>query len=349
MSPHRIEYVDLYVRDREDTVRQLTRLGFRAVGESPREAGDRRSTVLRGGEAQLVVTSPLRDGPVSEYLDRHGDGVADIAMSCADLEATMARIRRAGVRPLVSTRAAPDGTATAAVPGFGPVRHTLLQRDPDAPVAPPPGTRPVAGTAAGPGAVRACDHVAVCLPTGALRRTVATYEEAFGLERYSGEYIEVGAQAMDSVVVRSPSGGVTFTLIEPAAGHEPGQIDGFLARNAGPGVQHLAFLVDDLVRQVRTLRAEGAEFIPTPDAYYRTLTERVGDLAETVEELRDAWVLADRDEWGYLLQIFMRSPFPRSTLFYELIQRHDARGFGTDNIRALYEAVARDGRIPAAG
>jgi 4-hydroxymandelate synthase len=188
----------------------------------------------------------------------------------------------------------------------------------------------------------ALDHVAVCVDAGTLAAVADFYTTAFGFERYSAEYVAVGDQAMDSVVIRSPGGGVTFTMLEPDPGRRPGQIDGFLSRNGGPGVQHLAFLVDEIVAAVREYRHRGAVFLRTPGAYYDALAGRMAGMREAIEDLRDTYVLADRDEWGYLLQLFTTSPYERDTLFYELVQRRGARGFGSANIRALYEAVERE-------
>jgi len=228
------------------------------------------------------------------------------------------------------------------------VCHTLIEQDTRADVARPfPDGRPWVPLTARPRSgrpafLREVDHIAVLVESGTLRDVARFYEDGFDLKQYSSEYVEVGAQAMDSIVVRSGSGKVTFTIIEPDATRKPGQIDGFLERNRGAGVQHLAFLVDDIIDAVRTYRQLGIEFLATPDAYYAALTERVGQLREQVRDLRDTGVLADRDEWGYLLQLFTRSPHPRNTLFHELIQRRGAHGFGSANIRALYESVERE-------
>jgi 4-hydroxymandelate synthase len=190
--------------------------------------------------------------------------------------------------------------------------------------------------------IRLLDHVAVCLTGGTLAGVADFYSDGFGLARYSSEYTVVGDQAMDSIVVRSASGRITFTLLEPDLSRKPGQLDAFLARNAGPGVQHLAFLVDDIIPAVYEFSERGVEFLRTPDTYYEMLAERIPGLQDEINDLRGANVLADRDEWGYLLQLFTRSPYERSTLFYELVQRRGAQGFGSANIKALYEAVERE-------
>ncbi|MEN3608957.1 4-hydroxyphenylpyruvate dioxygenase [Plantactinospora sp. ZYX-F-223] len=333
MTVRTISHVELMTEDADAALGYfVSAFGFTPVARAERP--DRTSTLLRGG-VNIVVTAPRGAGPVRDYLDGHGDGIADLAFTCDDPAEMMRRAIAAGAR------AFPAGTLGApAVEGFGAVRHTLLPTS-----VTDPGWLPGAGWyRLGPvppaGADLDLDHVAVCLTAGTLRDTVEHYERAFGFEWFSGEYIEVGAQAMDSIVVRTGDG-ATFTMIEPDPTHEPGQIDDFLRGNNGPGVQHLAFTVSDIVAAVRELSSRGVGFARTPGSYYDTLQARVGHLDEQLGDLRETSVLADRDEWGYLLQIFTRPPHSRPTLFYELIQRHDARGFGSNNIRALYEAVER--------
>jgi len=329
-----LAYAELYVANETTAVSHLVdALGFTPVAYS--QEPDRRSVLLRQGEAELVVTT----GQSTEaFLGAHGDGVADLVLTCDDVEATVAAARTAGAvigtergRPVVS--------------GFGGVRHTLLPASHGL-AAPLPEDRhwepcpPVTGRRHQH--VQLLDHVAVCLGPGTVEQVADYYRDAFGFSRFSGEYVALGAQAMDSIVVRSDSGRVTLTLVASAADKERGQLDAFLERNAGPGVQHLAFLVDDILAAVPDQRANGVEFLSTPATYYELLGERITEMRGRVDELRNAQVLADRDEWGYLLQIFTRSPHDRNTLFYELIQRHGSRGFGSANIRALYEAVERD-------
>jgi 4-hydroxymandelate synthase len=171
--------------------------------------------------------------------------------------------------------------------------------------------------------------------------TVEFCERVLGLRPIFGDFIEVGAQAMDSVVVQSESGDVTFTLLEPCTDREPGQIDAFLAAHEGPGVQHLALRTDDIAAAVRSLGARGVEFLTTPAAYYDELDRRLGPTGFQTAELRELHVLVDQDHGGRLFQIFSRSAHPRRTFFFELIERRGASTFGTANIKALYEAVER--------
>jgi 4-hydroxymandelate synthase len=233
------------------------------------------------------------------------------------------------------------------VSGFGDTRHTLVARSAGPSLPGDRAWKPVAGASARPGRIWLLDHVAILVEGGTLTDYADFCTAAFGLARYSGEYIEIGDQAMDSIVVRSPSGGITFTVLEQDQAKKPGQVEGFIARYCGPGVQHLAFLVDDIVTAVHEFRDQGIEFLQSPDAYYEALAHRLPGIKEEIADLRAANVLADRDEWGHLLQLFTRSPYKRNTLFYELVQRRGARGFGYANIKALYEAVERDQPGPA--
>ncbi|CAL9618372.1 MULTISPECIES: 4-hydroxyphenylpyruvate dioxygenase [Streptomyces] len=350
MPPHAIAYAELYVADDREAAGFLTdSLGFVPVAVAGPATGtpDRRSTALRSGEVTLVVTQALAGGTaVADYVERHGDSIADLAFSCSDVRSAFDRAVLAGAAALRTPVPSPaDESWYAAVSGFGDLRHTLvtagdgLRLPPDREWA----LLPAADATGGPRP--ALDHVAVCLEPGTLRKTAEFYEAAFDTPYYSSEYIEVGGQAMDSIVVRNADGGITFTLIEPDDTRLPGQINRFLESHGGPGVQHLAFLVDDIVGAVRSLGDRGVAFLRTPGTYYDLLAERVSGLSDRIADLRDTNVLVDRDEWGYLLQIFTRSPYPRGTLFYEYIQRNGARGFGSSNIKALYEAVEREREV----
>jgi 4-hydroxymandelate synthase len=330
-----IEYVELYAGDQQSVVEYfVSRFGFSQVAESA--VDEMHSALLRQGDVKLVVTA----GPGTwKFIDAHGEGIADIALSCDDVAAACEAAAAAGATVTRSFRGDPM------VSGFGDVTHSLL------PYTEHPGdlahvnakwTPSPAAPARPAGRVLELDHVAVCLDGGTLERQADFYRDALGLRRYSSEYVAVGDQAMDSIVVRSPSGQVTFTLVAPDPTKNPGQLDGFLRRNGGPGVQHLAFLVDEIIPAVYEFRDRGVEFLNTPDTYYDMLAERFSGMGGEIGQLRTSNVLADRDEWGYLLQLFTRSPHERNTLFYELIQRRGSRGFGSANIRALYEAVERD-------
>lgn len=236
-----------------------------------------------------------------------------------------------------------DGITTATIVGFGDVVHTFVQRAFDVDDARLPGLTPESGTAGGETTgLLAVDHFAVCLEAGQLEPTVQFYCDVLDFQMIFTEHIVVGAQAMNSKVVQSRSGGVTLTLIEPDLTREPGQIDQFVKNHAGAGVQHIAFTAEDIVRAVDLLRSRGVEFLSTPAAYYRLLAARLELDRHSLDDLRRLDLLADSDHDGQLFQIFARSTHPRRTFFFEVIERLGATTFGSGNIRTLYEAVEQE-------
>jgi 4-hydroxymandelate synthase len=351
MDMEAVDHIEFYVEDAERSAAELrTGFGFRVCGQAGPETGqsDHRSVLLRQGEVQIVLTSALSpDHPAASYVQAHGDGVATLAFEVSDAAKAFESAIEQGVVPVEQPVArSKDGAevVTASVLGFGDVAHRFVQRT---------GNRAeflpgVMGmTAADPdeegeSLLSIVDHVAICLPAGRLRPTVAMYEKVFGFSQIFEEFIEVGGQAMDSKVVQSPSGKVTFTLIEPVTSREPGQIDTFLARHGGAGVQHVAMLCDDIVGTVQTLQSRGVQFLKTPGSYYDRVQERFASPNLQVEDLRRTNVLIDQDHWGQVFQIFTQSQHVRKTFFWEVIDRHGARTFGSGNIKALYEAVDRE-------
>ncbi|MEV0531617.1 VOC family protein [Kitasatospora sp. NPDC050463] len=284
-----------------------------------------RTVRLRQAGIRLHLVSAADPAhPVARFVAAHGDGIGVIALGCTDPQAALERAERHGARVL--------DRAGGLVAGFGDVALRFVA---DTKADPAP-AQPATGAL-----LDALDHAAICVPAGELAPAVRFCEAALGLHRIFGEYIEVGEQAMDSSVVQSASGEVTFTLIEPDTTRRPGQIDTFLADNEGAGVQHLAFRTGDIATAVRTIRDRGVEFLTTPGAYYDALAERFGTTAIPVDTLRELDVLVDQDHGGQLFQIFLRSTHPRRTYFLELIERQGAGTFGTANIKALYEAVER--------
>ncbi|WP_033333060.1 4-hydroxyphenylpyruvate dioxygenase [Streptomyces novaecaesareae] len=321
MSIQTITHVEFHCADADKTATELCAdYGFTADAPAIGPGGTR-IIELRQGTIRLHLTSAAApEHPVAGFVARHGDGVAVLALGCTDPQAALERAERHGARVL--------DRAGALVAGFG---DTALRFVPLRTADPAPEPR----------LLDALDHVAICLPAGRLAETVRFCEAALGFHTIFEEYIEVGEQAMDSKVVQSPSGAVTFTLIEPDTGRRPGQIDDFLSAHGGAGVQHLAFSTRDITTAVRTVRARGVEFLTTPGAYFDVLAERFGETAIPVETLRDLHVLVDQDHGGQLFQIFARSTHPRRTYFLELIERQGAGTFGTANIKALYEAIRR--------
>jgi 4-hydroxymandelate synthase len=334
-----IDHVEFYVADLQAAAAAL-RPGFGFAAAGPDDHDDRaagRSLLLRQGNIALLLTAGAAGHPAAAYVGRHGDGVASIAFATDDVAGAFERAVAGGARPVSAPDyAGRDGglVGQAVVSGFGDVTHRLVERRRSAPGAP-------AGTGRA-SMFEVLDHVAICLPAGQIDATVGLYRDAFGFGRVFDERIEVKGQAMISTVVQDESGTVTFTLIEPDPARQPGQIDQFLASHGGAGVQHLALRTADIAHAVRTLLARGVEFLAAPAGYYRGLEPRLGPLAIPVQTLREVNVLADRDQWGQLFQIFTRSTHERHTFFFELIERRGALTFGSGNIKALYEALGEE-------
>jgi 4-hydroxymandelate synthase len=261
--------------------------------------------------------------------------VASIAFRTDDVRQAFDKAVAGGAEPIAAPAVTESGDGRvhqAVVSGFGDVTHRLVARDE------PAGEAGAAGDRDGE-LFEALDHAAICLGPGQLDAVVRFYWSAFGLAYTFDERIEVGGQAMTSRVVQDKTGAVTFTLLEPDPERDPGQVDQFLAAHGGPGVQHLALRTPGIVDAVRTLSGRGVEFLTAPAGYYRSLEGRLGRFDLPVGVLREVNVLADRDQWGQLFQIFSHSTHERRTFFFELIERRGARTFGSGNIRALYEAL----------
>ena len=334
MSIQAITHIEYHCADAAQSADDLaTGFGFRPDLRQPARQPGLHSVHLHQGGIRLRLRSARSaDHPVARFVQRHGDGVAVIALGCTDPQASLERAVRHGARVL--------DRDTGLVAGFGDVSLRFVAATPEE-------TPTTDGTDGTDGLLDALDHAAICVPAGELAPAVRFCEAALGFHRIFGEYIEVGAQAMDSGVVQSASGEVTFTLIEPDTSRQPGQIDTFLDAHEGTGVQHLAFRTQDIATAVRSFRARGVEFLTTPSAYYDGLVQRLGRTAIPVPTLRELDVLVDQDHGGQLFQIFTRSVHSRRTFFLELIERQGAGTFGTANIKALYEAVERQ-NAPAA-
>ena len=321
MTIQGIAHIEYHCADAEQASADLVAgFGFHRDAEQPAGGdGVHRVHLTQGGIRLRLGSAADPDHPVGRFVERHGDGVAVLALGCLEPQAAVDRAVRHGARE----------TEPGLVAGFGDValRFVAAPADP--------------GPAAPGDLLEAVDHAAICVPAGELAPAVRFCEAALGFHRIFGEYIEVGAQGMDSSVVQSASGAVTFTLIEPDTARQPGQIDSFLDSHEGTGVQHLAFRTPDIATAVRTFRSRGVEFLSTPGAYYDQLVERLGRTAIPVDTLRELDVLVDQDHGGQLFQIFTRSVHARRTFFLELIERQGAGTFGTANIKALYEAVER--------
>ncbi|MEH0938576.1 4-hydroxyphenylpyruvate dioxygenase [Micromonospora psammae] len=343
------DHIELYVGDARQAAFYFgTAVGFQLRGQGGPETGlaGQRSLLLTHADIRMVLTTGLTAAhPAAEYVRRHGDGIAVVALEVDDAAGAYAELVARGAtgvsRPRTWTGAHAE-VVTAEVGGFGDVLHRLVERRGDRDGFLPGGIEVTAPAAAQRPLLAEIDHLAVCVPPGQLAETVRYYERVFDFAQIFTEHIEVAGQAMNSTVVQSPSGRVTLVLLEPDATRRPGQIDAFLAEHHGAGVQHLGLRTDDIVTAVGALGERGVRFAGTPGSYYDALEERVGPVDAPLERLRDLNILVDSDHGGQLLQIFTESVHVRRTLFLELIERRGARTFGSGNIKALYEAKERE-------
>ena len=350
---HRIAYVELNVDNAHETAAYLTGCwDFTLVAEA--HLPGRHSMLLRAGEIQLVISAP--DGPggqVRDWLDRHGEGVVDVALYCrdiTDITEISAKAVAAGLPILRHGERGDHGGHTVTVDGLGTIRHTLVAAT--EPVMPPgfPWAglgRPGNGTHPPAARIRTIDHVALCLPRGLMYATADLYQDVFGLYEVSREVIQAGTSGMDSRVLRDESGTLTYVIAEPTAESRDGQIERFVDAHGGGGVPHLAFSTTDICAAVDAYARRGVGFCATPGAYYDQLLPRLPDhrreIGEQLEDLRRTGVLVTSDNGGLLHQIFTTNPH-RGEMFYELIQRGaGATGFGNDNVIALF--AARDAAL----
>jgi 4-hydroxyphenylpyruvate dioxygenase len=352
MPLHGIDHVELYVGNAlQSAFFYVQALGFREVGYAGLETGvrDRTSHVLEQGRVRIVLTGALVPGhEIGRHVAEHGDGVKVIALSVPDVDHAY---REATARGATGVRepwelADEHGTVRlATIATYGETVHTFVDRSAyRGPFLPGYAARDVA-PAQGDAGLLAIDHIVGNVELGAMERWVRYYEDVFGMTEmihFTDEAISTEYSALMSKVVTTGNGRVKFPINEPAEGKRKSQIDEYLEFYSGPGAQHIAVSTRDIVRTVETLQARGIEFLRTPDAYYDEVPERVGEIQEDLEDLRRLGILVDRDDEGYLLQVFTKPIGDRPTVFYEVIERHGARGFGDGNFKALFEAIERE-------
>jgi 4-hydroxyphenylpyruvate dioxygenase len=344
-----IEYLELYVENVHQAAHfYRTAYGFTPIAYTGLETGrrDSVSVALAQKSIRLVLTCALEpDSHISRHVRLHSEGVKDIALGTRDVRRTYDLLVQRGAQPVREPEVFEDdyGRVIKAVVGtFGDTVHTLIERDGyNGPFL--PGYLP-----ARPSQVtlqphlEAIDHLAICVDQGTLEQWVDFYKRVFDFHQSHQEDIGTEYSAMNSRVVQDASGLVKLPIMEPAEGKRKSQIEEFLMYYHGAGVQHIAFASGDILHSIQSLRSAGNEFLTPPPTYYEVLEKRVGKIKEDISVLRDNNVLVDRDQWGYLMQIFTRPVESRPTLFLEVIERQNARGFGGGNIRALFEAVERE-------
>lgn len=321
--------------------------GFTPVAYSGLETGNRdfASYVLQSGQIRLVVSAPY--GPTSEMAAHHllhGDGVKVIALGVDDVESAWRETTARGAKSAWAPREEKDEHGlfrSAAIHTYGETLHVFVDRAAYQGVF-APGYHPLSDKPAQGLGLAAIDHMVGNVQLGKMNQWVNFYHQVMGFRQllhFDDKDISTEYSALMSKVMSNGNGRVKFPINEPAEGKKKSQIEEYLDYYLTPGVQHLALATGDILSTVRQLRKNGVEFLRVPDTYYEILPQRVGPIKEDLDAIRELGILVDRDDEGYLLQIFTRPIQDRPTVFIEIIQRHGARGFGKGNFKALFESI----------
>ena len=354
MPIQNFDYLEFYVGDAIHAAYYLNHAwGFTPIAYAGLETGvrDRSSYVLEQGNVRLVVTSALGpEGDIAEQVKLHGDGVKSIALRVDDAERAYREATSRGARGVQEPAVRKDDygiVKTSAIAIYGDTILPFVERQNYQGVF-MPGFQPLSTNVprrARPGGLAAIDHVVGNVELGKMNEWVAFYERVLGftqLVHFDDRAISTEYSALMSKVMQNGSGRIKFPINEPAPGRRKSQIEEYLEFYRGPGVQHIAFNTTDIITTVRGLQERGVDFLKTPGAYYDDLQDRVGHISENVEQLAELGILVDHDDEGYLLQIFSKPIVNRPTVFFEVIERKGARGFGEGNFKALFEALERE-------
>jgi 4-hydroxyphenylpyruvate dioxygenase len=346
----RIHHVEFWVGNAKQAAFYYRKaFGFSQLAYSGLETGNRQfaSYVLAQNKVRFVISTPFDPEHIaSEHIKRHGDGVRDIALLVEDADFAFAEAVRRGAQPVMEPYDMTDANGTvrrAAIKTYGDTIHSFVSyKDYEGTFLPGYTAAEVAGDSTG---IAAVDHMVGNVELGAMTEWCEYYTRVMGFSRYitfDDKDINTEYSALMSIVMSDDNKVVKFPINEPAEGKRKSQIQEYLEAYYGPGVQHVALLCGNVIETVSKLRDNGVEFLRVPDSYYEELPARVGEIAESMAELKELGILVDRDEEGYLLQIFTRPVQDRPTVFFEIIQRKGARGFGKGNFKALFESIERE-------
>ena len=347
-----IDHVELYVGNATQATYWFTHaLGFRETAYAGLETGirDRSSHVMEQGRVRFVLTAPLLGtSEIARHVAAHGDGVRVIALSVPDAEHAYRYAVQHGARGVREPWEESDGggrVRMSTVAAYGDTLHTFVERNGYSGAFRPGYVARDEGLDGDPGLFAGIDHVVGNVELGRLDEWVGYYERVFGMTEmihFTDRDISTEYSALMSKVMADGKGRVKFPINEPAEGQRKSQIEEFLEYYGGPGAQHIALATTDIVATVAELKRRGVRFLSTPESYYDELPGRIGEIDEDMADLRKLGILADRDDEGYLLQIFSQTIGDRPTVFLEVIERHGARGFGEGNFKALFEAIERE-------
>jgi 4-hydroxyphenylpyruvate dioxygenase len=347
------DYVEFYVGNAKQAAHYyMTAFGFQALAYAGPETGmkDRASYAIRQHKLTFVLTTPLRpEGPVADHIYKHGDGVKALSLRVNDATSAWEETTRRGAKSYMEPRHLRDNEGEVVISGihtYGDTVHLFIERK-NYKGAFMPGYRawgnPLFKTA--DTGLLYVDHCVGNVGWNQMNPWVKFYEEVMGFKNilsFDDEDISTEYSALMSKVMSSGNGFVKFPINEPAEGKKKSQVEEYLEFYQGEGVQHVALATGDIVKTVRDLMSRGVEFLKVPNTYYDDLLDRVGHIDEDLEPLKELGILVDRDNEGYLLQLFSKPVEDRPTLFFEIIQRKGAKSFGKGNFKALFEAIERE-------
>lgn len=346
------DYVELYVGNAKQAAHfYKTAFGFQSEAYSGLETGqkDRVSYVLRQDKIRLVLTSPMEPGgPVNAHIDKHGDGVKNVALWVDDAVKSFEETTKRGAEAAFEPKTIEDENGKVVMSGiktYGETVHIFVQRSAyDGPFM--PGFRKwESDYNPEPAGLKYIDHMVGNVGWGEMNKWVEFYARVMGfaqLVSFDDKDISTEYTALMSKVMTNGNGRIKFPINEPAKGKKKSQIEEYIDFYQGAGVQHIAVATDNIFETIDRMVAGGVEFLYVPDTYYDDLLDRVGNIDEEVAELRTRGILVDRDDEGYLLQLFTKPVGDRPTLFFEIIQRKGAKSFGKGNFKALFEAIEHE-------
>ncbi|MBL0744529.1 4-hydroxyphenylpyruvate dioxygenase [Chryseolinea lacunae] len=346
------DHVEMYVGNAKQAALFYQHcLGFQLVAYAGPETGvrDRASYVLQQNKIRIVLTTSLQqDSPIADHVRKHGDGVKVLALWVDDARKSFIETTSRGAEAVHEPRVLSDefgDVVMASIKTYGETLHTFVERkNYKGPFL--PGYKPRKGfIEAQPIGLLHIDHCVGNVELGQMNRWVKFYEDVMGFKlmvTFDDADISTEYSALMSKVVSNGNGYVKFPINEPASGKKKSQIEEYLDFYNGPGVQHIAIATDDIIYTVAELRRRGVEFLYVPDNYYSDVMDRVGTISEDLNELKKLNILIDRDEEGYLLQIFTKPLQDRPTVFFEIIERNGAKSFGKGNFKALFESIERE-------
>lgn len=346
------DYIEFFVGNaRQSAMFYRTAFGFELIGYRGPETGvrDRASYLLQQDKIRLVLTSPLGpDGPIAEHVRKHGDGVRDLAFWVDDARDAWAKAVERGATSVQEPTVFSDDhgeVVIAAIETYGETIHSIVERRNYTGMFLPGFVATTSELKSVPVGLKYVDHTVGNVELGRMNEWVSFYERVLGFHNlltFDDKDISTEYTSLMSKVMSNGNGRIKFPINEPAPGAKKSQIEEYLDFYGGPGVQHIAVATDDIIATVKDLRSRGVDFLNTPSTYYDELQGRVGTIDEPLDELKRLGILVDRDDEGYLLQIFTRPVQDRPTLFFEIIQRKGAKGFGKGNFRALFESIERE-------